>query len=438
MKLLFIENRHKTFFYEPITKRLEALGHEIHWLIQNKQFKPKASKHIHIISYPLAKYKIKSKDEDVENVICSDRQVNHFKAADKSYFYYYNDKIEALILKIKPDFVFGESTSFHELLTINNCKKHDILYLNPSTCRYPVGRFSFYKYDTLEPYLGSNETLSNEKATEIIDQIVFRKTAPDYMQLKPPSKLTILKDKLLKVYAYYRGEKYSTPNPIVKYTLEKQKQKNIISWDEEALKSIESSRDIKLLYPLQMQPEANIDVWGRPYRDQHQLVKSLSKALSANAILYIKPNPKSKYELDKNLIDFAQKANNVKPLHHSTKMDDVLPHIDLVITVTGTIAIECILSNTPVVSLVNTINTRANNCKFVSNIKSELPQIIKIVAEGNFPKTSDEEKITYINLLNKTSFKGIVSDPLTDFGCISEANINDMFDAFSKLLNDHK
>ena len=40
MKILFIENRHKTFFYEPIAKKLQEEGIEISWLIQNKEFIP--------------------------------------------------------------------------------------------------------------------------------------------------------------------------------------------------------------------------------------------------------------------------------------------------------------------------------------------------------------------------------------------------------------
>ena len=53
--------------------------------------------------------------------------------------------ISNAIEKIKPDLVFGESTLFHELLVINACKSRGILYLHPSSCRYPTNRFSFYK-----------------------------------------------------------------------------------------------------------------------------------------------------------------------------------------------------------------------------------------------------------------------------------------------------
>ncbi|SDS43290.1 capsular polysaccharide export protein, LipB/KpsS family [Winogradskyella sediminis] len=434
MKLLFIENRHKTFLYEPITEHLKKLGHEVHWLIQNKQFLPSAKTNVHIISYPKKKDTIERKDNGVEKVIISDRQVNHFEIKDQSHFYYYDRKIEAILLSIQPDFVFGESTSFHELLAIKNCKNHNVLYLNPSTCRYPIGRFSFYKYDTLEPYLGSDEKLTNEEANELIDQIVYRKTAPDYMRLSPASKFETLKDKIKKTYAYINGEKYNTPNPLIKYKLEKQKKKNRLNWDTNAVNKVIKSTKFKILYPLQMQPEANLDVWGRPYRDQNELIRQIVENLPKDVTLYVKPNPKSKYELSTELIDVVTKSENCVALHHCTKMDAILPDIDLVITVTGTIAIECVLDNKPVATLVKTINNTAENCKYLFNLEEELKKIIKDVELDVFPKIDNQEKINFINRLNETSYKGIVSDPWTDLNSISDQNILNMVSAFKSVL----
>ena len=163
MKILFIENRHKTFFYEPIAKKLQEEGIEISWLIQNKEFTPNLESKKYSIPYPNAEIDIQL-DNEIESLIKIDRQFNHFKQKDSSYFYYYNQKIKEILEEIKPNIVYGESTAFHELLTILNCKRKDILYLNPSSCRYPKGRFSFYKYDTLTPYSGSGEVLENTTA----------------------------------------------------------------------------------------------------------------------------------------------------------------------------------------------------------------------------------------------------------------------------------
>lgn len=435
MKILFIENRHKTFFYEPIAKKLQEEGIEISWLIQNKEFTPNLESKKYSIPYPNAKIDIEL-DTEIESLIKIDRQLNHFEKKDSSYFYYYYEKIKQILEEINPDFVFGESTAFHELLTVLNCKRKDILYLNPSTCRYPVGRFSFYKYDTLIPYKGSSETLQDNKAEEIIDQIVHRTTIPDYMKLILPSKMTKLNDKAIKVKSYLTGEKYNTPNPFTKFKLENRRKQIIVKWDSISENMIDQKKnDFIILYPLQMQPEANIDVWGKEYRDQTKLIRNITELLPKNCKLIVKPNPKSKYEISEELISLIAKNEKVMALNHTVKMDDVLPKIDLVITVTGTIAIECILINKPVISLVDTINNKIKNCTYVKSMTKELTTVIQEVKNNAYPKATNEEKIKFINSLNKSSYQGKVSDPFTDASCILEDNIDKVAVAFRNIID---
>jgi hypothetical protein len=438
MKLLFIENRHKTYFFEAIASQLANKGYDIYWLIQNKQFSPSNRFKNYVIDYPSNKLNGFEKDKGVESVIESDRQVNHFNKKHTSYFYYYNNKIEKYLKELKPDFVFGESTAFHELLTIYNCKKLDILYLNPSTSRFPVGRFSFYKYNTLEPYLGSKELLENEKAIETINQVVGREIEPDYMKPISVSGKSKVRDKVLKIYAYFRGEKFNTPHPYLKFKIEQQKQKNIDIWDENAEMKIEENSFFKVLYPLQMQPEANIDVWGKKYRDQQDLIQEVCEALPKKTVLYIKPNPKSNYELTEGLISYVDKQENIKIIHHSVKMDAILPKIDLVITVTGTIAIECILSNKPLVTLIKTINNLAENCIYIEDLKEDLKNVISLIEMKEFKILNEQEKIVFINILNSTSYRGKVSDPFTDKASVSKKNIDDLVLAFYTVIENNE
>tara|TARA_B100000768_G_C11278913_1_gene377422 strand:- start:2108 stop:3424 length:1317 start_codon:yes stop_codon:yes gene_type:complete len=434
MKLLFIENRHKTYFFEAIANQLANKGYDIYWLTQNKQFSPSNRFKNFIIEYPSGDLKGYRKDEGVEDIIESDRQVNYFNKTNTSYFYYYNNKIEKYLNELKPDFVFGESTAFHELLVIYNCKKLNILYLNPSTSRFPVGRFSFYKYNTLEPYRGSKEQLEKEKAIEAINQVVGREIVPDYMKSISVSSKSKVRDKVLKIYSYFRGEKFNTPHPSLKYKIEQQKKKIIELWDQNAEMEIKESSFFKILYPLQMQPEANIDVWGKKYRNQQNLIQETYEALPKKTVLYIKPNPKSNYELTEELISYVAQQENIKILHHSVKMNAVLPKIDLVITVTGTIAIECILSNKPVVTLIKTINNLAENCIYIEDLKEDLKNIISLVEMKEFKILNEQEKIVFINILNSTSYRGKVSDPFTDKTSVSKENINDLVIAFDTVI----
>ena len=436
MKILFLENRYKTFTFEAIGKSLKAEGYEIAFLVQNKLYRPHKSVTSYCIPFPKKNELTETnvRKEHVERVILSDRMQNFFQKKTKGYFYYYDNKIDEILESFKPDLVFGESTAFHELLTIYNCIEKDILYLNPTTCRYPKNRFSFYKYNTLEPFMGSGELLTDAEAEAIIKGVLKRTTKPDYMAKVKKRKTRTLKDKIFKTWAYWYGDSYNTPNPKVKFKLAKTRKKNIKEWDDMAVEGLETSNKVRLLYPLQLQPEANIDVWGIKHRDQTQLIASIHKNLPENTELVVKPNPKSKYEITADLLTTLKESPEIVLLKHEVSMDDVLTYIDMVITVTGTIAIESILSNIPVVTLVKTLNNDMPNCAYIEKI-SDLKKYIAKVESGSFPKIGVDQKISYLNKLNATSYFGRVSDPFSFENCLSENNMTNIMKAFHDVIN---
>ncbi len=430
MKLLFIENRYKTYFLDLIAAQLEKQGHEIYWIVQNPNFLPQVGE-ISIIPYPSGKDDIDD-NIDLSQILESDRQLNFFNKKDTTYFYYYYQEIKSLIDHIIPDITFGESTVFHELLAIKICKERGLLFLHPTSCRYPSGRFSFYKFDTVEPFLGSKESLSKDEATTIINSIIERSSKPNYMKKVSINKEKIYKDKIKILKGFILGEKYNTPSPLVKFRIEKQKKQNILNWDSLATTEIDKNV-FSILYPLHLQPEANIDVWGRPRRNQLESIKSLASNLSKEQILYIKPNPKSKYELSLELIKFIKGTSNVEMLRSDVTMDAIFNDIDLFTTVNGTIALECIFANKPILTLVEVFFNRAYNCLFMERFGALQTHISKI-QNDEFPKLSLQQKIDFLNLLNNTSFNGVISDPYYSSYSMSEDNIDDVVQAFNYII----
>ena len=99
---------------------------------------------------------------------------------------------------------------------------------------------------------------------------------------------------------------------------------------------------------MQLQPEANLDVHGNLSRNQVLIIKEISSALPENWHLLVKTNPKSKYEMNSQLLDLVKESDNIAPLKSTTKMSDIFSNVDIVITVTGTIAQECFFSDKPV------------------------------------------------------------------------------------------
>ena len=151
-----------------------------------------------------------------------------------------------------------------------------------------------------------------------------------------------------------KGEKYNTPSLFRKIFLEIVLIKNIIKW-KFISQPINKNKKFKILYPLQLQPEQNIDVWGYPYNNQTNLIKKISKTLkNKNIEIYIKLNPLTKYELSKEMIKLIVSNDNLIPLEPKYQMSDIINKVDLVITVTGSILFECVINKKPIISFKKT------------------------------------------------------------------------------------
>ena len=111
-------------------------------------------------------------------------------------------------------------------------------------------------------------------------------------------------------------------------------------------------------------------------------------------------------------------------------MGAVLPLADLVITATGTVAIECILSDTPILTLIKTLNNDMKNCPWLNSFE-ELAKWVEQIRNDNFPKTTLSEKIAFVNRLNRTSFRGIPYET-----ALREDNISDCLKGFDYILNE--
>lgn len=438
MKILFVENRYKTDLWEIIARVYQDLGHEIHWIVQNAEFTPSIGK-VHIIPYPKKSdlNKVK-KTANLDRIIHTNRGIRYFEIQNENFIFYYNDRITSLIETIQPNLAFGEATAFHELLVIKSCEENKILYLNPCTSRYPSKRFSFYKFDTTTPYFGSNETYSEDEAISFVNEISGRKVKPDYMKNSQISLTNQdkIKDKLKLIKGFYRGEKYNTPSPFVKRKLNKISAKNIRHWDQLSTPFNQIIGEFKLLYPLQMQPEANIDVWGHPHSDQHVIIRETLKQLRKNEVLILKPNPKSKYEIDDQILDLI-KSNPKKLycLHHSSSMTDIWNEIHLILTVTGTVSIECVFSNKPIVMLGDGIQLEQKNCIKIDSYK-QIPAIIDQIKTESFPKLTLTEKQHFLNRLVSSSYQGIVADGLNFKDHLQDdENKKLLISAFKNILN---
>ena len=116
-------------------------------------------------------------------------------------------------------------------------------------------------------------------------------------------------------------------------------------------------------------------------------------------------------------------------IHSQEKIENIFDISDVIITVTGTILIECIYLNKPVLSLIKTDFLTSKGNQFldkIENIKHHLDNY------ENMNVASYDEKVDLYNKMIHRTFDGnIICGP---FETISETNIIRLQKAFKEVL----
>ncbi|WP_131189458.1 hypothetical protein [Stutzerimonas kirkiae] len=421
MKFAFIENRYKTIFWAELAKELRRLNCAVTWLVQNPVFSPVGEPMDTVFNMPFPSRSdlvMTSDAGSLGKARKADRYINYFGGSDRHYGYY-KSLIKAWIDRERPDVVVGESTLFHELIVISVCRDRGIPYLHPSMPGYPGGRYSIYSYDSKETVGLNSKVPCDADCLAMAEAIRKRERIPDYM-IPPTGREPershplprSMKDRLIILRGYVAGERYNTPAPWRKWLLDRQVQRRLKVWQQIASdKSLEGKGLRLALYPLQMQPEANLDVWGQEFRDQAKLVIQLADALPEGWHLRVKANPKSKYELSDGLLDVLRSHPKVSPIPLMDSMASVLAEVDLVCTVTGTVAVECVLSGKPLVQFGPSVVDHGSGCEQLRSAV-EIADVARSIEANRYRLATDESRINLVRKLYATTFPGKVSDPV--------------------------
>lgn len=438
--IIFIENRGKTAFWQYVALNLQRLGHQISWIVQNPQYAPSAfagNRHLHTLPFPSATDESKAgQSEDwVRRTfpgLFTDRGRTYF-GSGTGHYAYYAAEIDRVLQQESPDLVVGESTLFHELLAIDLCRARRIAYVHPCANRYPSGRFSIFSFDTQHPAIGSGEIWSDGKAQDIAERIATGREVPFYMLTpgrfgKMERTLRLAGARATVWWGRLCGERYNTPALRSKLALGQRLRKNLRRW--QSLQKVPSEPSRTLLYPLQMQPEANIDVWGRPYSDQVALVKAMLVAAPGDVRVAIKANPKSKYEVADDLLALANCNPRVCLLPLGMSMTQAQACTVGTLTVSGTVGFEAVLGKGRCLSLRHPLIER----EFPSlHATSVADGVHRLLGDPQAGLGGAEFGRRLIQQLVKESFPGLVSEPLYHPSCIEPENVRLVANALHAL-----
>lgn len=432
MRVAFVENRGKTAFWAEVAQQLTVAGHEVSWVIQNPAYAPSTSgsKRFYL-GFPKACDMVEA---PVPKAVSTDRGRQYFGTGGQHYEFY-GRRISAALDELRPDVVIGEPTLMHELLAIEECRRRAIPYLHPTMTRYPGGRFNVLEGDTQIPVSGSNETWAPERLSKLAEAISEGRSLPSYMT--KPSPMVARRRQLRRAVGHaqttlgwLRGERFNTPSPARKLTLQRLLKQNLESWAE--LSRMPDVTGPVILYPLQMQPEANIDVWGRPHSNQVLLAQRLLAALPEDGALAVKANPKSKYEVSVEMLALARSERRVILLPLDCPMNDAQDACVGAMTVSGTVGLEAVFGRGRCLSLRHPVLEL-----HLPEFHAETPEqgVARLLTNPDQGRGSAARGADLLAQLVADSFEGTINEPAYDSNCLSPENIGKVTDAIALVLS---
>ncbi len=433
---MFVENRYTTQVLERVARRLARQGHAVAWLVQNHRFAPRGWDAVHHIPYPAGAPA--ALPPDFAALARIDRGVRYF-GSNPGHYAYYASHIDAVLGAVRPDVVFGESTQFHELITVALCRRRGIEFLHPAATRIPHSRISFLRGDTLETFGGSGERLPDAEARAITQAVAGRRytaftnaTQASVADSALRRRLRAAGDRATMVLSWLQGERYVTPSPWRKLALERERRDALARVDALAGTTQLTPAGRYVLYPMQMQPETNIDVWGAPHHDQAAIIAQAAASLQGSGrSLVVKLNPTAKYELlEPGFLD-ALALPNVQVAPRSQPMAGLFAGAEALLTVTGSVLYESVFSGKPVFVLGR-------------HALSRLPGVTPLdragdlgvaLAAGLPQAASAEQADQVVQQVVQGSYAGTWFDPLTMRQYDTPANLELLARAFSQVLH---
>lgn len=421
--LLFIENREKSRFWSAAAALLLKRGHDVHWLVQNPLFAAGLPGTIHILPFPINPSLLpKEQGFDEWPALVTDRG-RQFFGAGSGHYAHYAAEIDHVFDTVQPHLVIGEATLFHELLATQIALSRAIAFVHPTGERYPQNRFVMFEGLTQNAYVESGHAPSFEDAKTYVANVVSGHETLAYMKGAGP---VVRIRKLLwwmltrsRVFAgRLMGERFNTPTLARKWQLSQIRSACCRKWDELAREVPTGEKTI--LHPLQMEPEANIDVWGRPYFNQIETIRRLLNAAPAGVNIALKSNPKPKYEMSPELIAFAAANSRIILLPRSTSMDVAMSRSIGAVTVCGTVGFEAAFGKGRCISLRHPLISST-----MPKLAAESPEdaVACLMSDAEAGMGSLAIGARLLQAIHARSFPGFVSDPFSNPSCLDPANI---------------
>lgn len=448
MNICFIANFHKTYFFYEISKSLkERYDINTFWIVFNKKnlsFLLKRTDTDKILYLPKKEYLFKTANPigefKINELIYGDRLLRYTPDNGEKYLNNIQQPVYKFIKENNIKFVFGEITWAHEVLIFRMSKQCSDLkckFLNPHTIRIPSNRFAFFEDEFQAKIFEYNKDCLQ---TNFLKE-VFIPQKPDYLALNDQilkknnslgGRLKRLKKLLtsenldendISLPEKWRLNRFTTP---IKNEINKEVYKLIPKVD---IASLQNKKFV--LITLHKQPEASIDVLGRYVEDQFENIVNIWRQLPHGWWLVVKEHSNAVGDRSYLFYKRLLKYKNIMFIDEKTDSYRLMDICQAVVTVSGTIAYEAALLNKKAIVLADVFFDLSHVKKISGEDYKKYSNFIEIL--DSIPD-SRKDDAALMEFIYNNSFEGIISDPISNPKCIDEENINNIVEAFQKII----
>jgi hypothetical protein len=441
--ICFIGNFEKTIVFAAISEYLLDNDINIYWIItkpsQYKYLSAKFKKEniLLIDSRYITMDKAPIGDFKINELVFGDRVRKYRKKESIRYLTNIQQPVYDFIKGNKITYMFGETTWAHELLMHRICnqfKELECQYYADHTIRIPTERFVFFK---------------DEKQLSIVER---KNTENNYLSIHPEKPLYLgLNNKILsdtmtlkglgnRFRRLITGENIERMDPQVlhcqyRIIIPLKEVVNQILYrflKKHRFNSIENKKYI--FFGFHKQPEASVDVCGRYLEDQFETVVNIWRQLPPEWLLAVKEHPNAigdrSYFFFKRICQYS----NIVIIDENEDSHRLIQSAQLVMTNTGTIALEAALMNIPAITLSAVFFNRLKYCRHCNwQDLEKYNSITDLINEIKGQPNNIEEYTQYIMT---NSFEGINTSLMSvNLSYLTDDNIAKFAGAVKEIIN---
>ena len=334
--------------------------------------------------------------------------------------------------------VFGEDTWGQEILIHRMCNQLPELkccYYSQMVARIPNGKFFFF-YDEKQADLVPVKNTAEREVQVIKVEKPFYLAINDKLLKNTMS----LRGNLIRLKHFLTSENIHPTNPNVETkrgirfrlaTREVLNQHAYKYLHRETPDVLEGKKFV--LFGFHKQPEASIDVCGRYFENQYENVLNIWRQLPPDWYLVIKEHSNAIGDRSYKFLNSLRKYPRIILMDEHANAQELMKKCQLVVTNTGTMALEAALQGIPSITLSRVMFNCLNYCRHCTWQDFEkYDSLEQLVSEiKSMPQNSDD----YSKLVEDYAFDGILTDVITMPDVLNEKNVSDLVHSFISLID---